>query len=209
MSTTSLKIFCVLPLLILLTIGAFGEESYFPKGLPSDFELAWFGTDLKSLQEKSMYPPSDKTIESYRVLSLPSFHDRTCVRIERDGNKYRLTLKRLQGPGNAEALLLKQSTASEVLKEDKTKDISEGEWNKLLGLIEKSKFWSLKSHDDRIGLDGTTWVIEGARAGKYHMVERWSPKDGPIFELGNYIQKLAGTNFEMELDHQAELKKGP
>jgi hypothetical protein len=47
-------------------------------------------------------------------------------------------------------------------------------------------FWELVTHEDSVdsGPDGSQWIIEGTKDGKYHVVDRWSPKGGPIRTLG-------------------------
>ena len=38
--------------------------------------------------------------------------------------------------------------------------------------------------NDQEGTDGSQWVIEGVRAGRYHVVDRWTPSKGVVRELG-------------------------
>ena len=45
-------------------------------------------------------------------------------------------------------------------------------------------FWKLPSIQEDRGVDGAQWIIEGARNGTYHIVDRWSPEDGEIRALG-------------------------
>ena len=50
------------------------------------------------------------------------------------------------------------------------------------------EFWSLPSRlNDQPGPDGSQWVIEGVKAGKYHIVDSWMPQQGPVRELGLYL----------------------
>jgi hypothetical protein len=44
-----------------------------------------------------------------------------------------------------------------------------------LKLLEKSDFWNLLTEDQRRGVDGEEWLLEGAEPSKYHVVDRWSP----------------------------------
>lgn len=37
------------------------------------------------------------------------------------------------------------------------------------------------------GVDGAQWIIEGVRNKTYHVVDRWSPKDGSVRALGLFI----------------------
>lgn len=51
--------------------------------------------------------------------------------------------------------------------------------------IDTLDFWHLANPvNDQTGSDGSQWVIEGIKGGQYHVVDRWSPKNGPVRELG-------------------------
>ena len=39
-------------------------------------------------------------------------------------------------------------------------------------------------HSDTAGCDGSQWIIEGIKKGKYHVVDRWSPAKGAVHDLG-------------------------
>jgi hypothetical protein len=49
--------------------------------------------------------------------------------------------------------------------------------------IPKIGCWEIR---DR-GVDGAQWIIEGVRNKTYHVVDRWSPKDGSVRALGLFI----------------------
>jgi hypothetical protein len=54
-----------------------------------------------------------------------------------------------------------------------------------LGKIQENKFWDLATRDkSRMGLDGAQWTLEGVKNGDYHIVDRWSPNDGPVRVIG-------------------------
>ena len=36
------------------------------------------------------------------------------------------------------------------------------------------------------GVDGAQWLVEGIKDGRYHLVDRWSPTDGPVRQSGPY-----------------------
>ena len=44
------------------------------------------------------------------------------------------------------------------------------------GLFEAVGFWNKQTRDTRIGADGTQWVLEVLRDGRYHVVDRWTPE---------------------------------
>ena len=45
-------------------------------------------------------------------------------------------------------------------------------------------FWSIATtlKGDQTGTDGSEWIIEGVKDGKYHVVERWCANDTPPVE---------------------------
>ncbi len=49
-------------------------------------------------------------------------------------------------------------------------------------------FWNLPTlqpSDGTVGLDGAQWIIEGAKDGRYHVIDRWSPdRDNPAHIIG-------------------------
>jgi hypothetical protein len=64
-----------------------------------------------------------------------------------------------------------------------------------------SQFWSIptREHPRTLGMDGETWIMEGANGSRYHAVSRWSPcgRGGPhdteaVCALGRtFIRDLA------------------
>ncbi len=44
--------------------------------------------------------------------------------------------------------------------------------------------WTLPARDPTCIADGVTWVLEAAKDGRYKLVDRQSPEEGPIRELG-------------------------
>ena len=72
--------------------------------------------------------------------------------------------------------------------------LSLDDWEELQRSLVISNFWSLDSADNRLGLDGADWLIEGRRGDEYHQVERWSPQ-GAIHNLGRLFFALAGPSF--------------
>jgi hypothetical protein len=57
--------------------------------------------------------------------------------------------------------------------------------------LEKADFWNMTPNELPRGLDGANWIIEGAKKGKYHIVDRWSPEDGPFREAALYLINLS------------------
>jgi hypothetical protein len=50
--------------------------------------------------------------------------------------------------------------------------------------VNELDFWEAPNPvNDQRGTDGSQWIIEGVKAGQYHVVDRWSPKDGVARQL--------------------------
>jgi hypothetical protein len=160
------------------------QSQYFPPGALGDlprsdqFLAEWYSKQLKALDEPSLWSLSKTRNEhSYRFLWLRTFHHPVAVRIDvnADGSS-RLTTKMASGTGGYNPGQLVQSDKSALTKE-------RTDW--FLGKIEESKFWELAPVDNsRTGMDGAEWIIEGVKNGNYHIVSRWSPRDGPLRAIG-------------------------
>jgi hypothetical protein len=61
----------------------------------------------------------------------------------------------------------------------------------MLELIEAMGFWQMPSEPtpptDRVFLDGAQWIFGASNHGVYHVIDRWSPQDGLLRELGLYL----------------------
>jgi hypothetical protein len=61
--------------------------------------------------------------------------------------------------------------------------VTRDETNWFLEQIDAQNFWKRKSIEGDRGVDGAQWIIEGVRSKTYHVVDRWSPKDGSVRAL--------------------------
>lgn len=88
------------------------------------------------------------------------------------------------------------------------KKVSTMEWRALKKTIYQNEYWTLPREINRHGLDGSGWTIEGRRpdaenCGKrgYHVVNRWSPKEGKFRRIGEKFieltEKLESTEFHL------------
>jgi hypothetical protein len=125
----------------------------------------------------------DREATIYRLLWVPSFHHPVCVRIERAGEGARLHAKVLDGKGGYDP---------GQLAIDRKLTLGVEQWNQLQRLLDKATYWGLPTRlaDDE-GCDGDQLIVEGVRAGKYHVVDRWDPD--PIYkELCRHMLGLTG-----------------
>jgi hypothetical protein len=168
---------------------------FFPKSsLGTDaredsFKSQWYSSHLRALNEPSLLELAKrKDVESYRFLWLRSFHHPVAVRLDvkGDGSSVLVT-KMSSGAGGYNPGRIITNTSRELTPQDTREFLSK---------IEAVGFWNAPNPvDDQRGTDGSQWIIEGVKVGKYHVVDRWSPANGPAYELGRFLTfKLAKLN---------------
>ena len=173
---------------VLLTFGSFSPvraQAYFPphsfeaKAAPDKFVAEWYTHQLKALQEGPLFPAAAHR-ETYRFLWLRTFDHPISVRLEvhEDGTGTLVT-KSASGAGGYAPGKLTEDTTSTLTREQVSTFV-----DKTVAL----HLWELPSYDaNRSGCDGSEWVIEAVKGGRYHIVGRWSPDEGPVFELGSAL----------------------
>lgn len=167
----------------LLAIPCYSQ--FFPKSsLDSrgdDFKAEWYSAQLKALNEPSLFALTKvNDAESYRFLWLRTFHHPVAIRLDRqvDGT-WTLTTKVGSGAGGYKP---------GQLVTDKSRKLTAQEIQAFLAKVQGDQFWSAPNPvNDQAGTDGSQWIIEGAKAGKYHVVDRWMPKNGPARDLGMFL----------------------
>jgi hypothetical protein len=65
------------------------------------------------------------------------------------------------------------------------------DWARLQDALVAASFWTLDPVEERFGLDGSDWLIEGRRKDIFRAVRRWSPRQA-LYELGQLFFELAG-----------------
>lgn len=160
------------------------QKTYFPKKAFGDdswddqFRTKWYSGELKALEEPSLLERAkNPALESYRFLWLRTFNHPVAVRLDMraDGIGV-LTTKVTSGTGGFRPGHLIENTSRPLTRE---------QTQAFLTRLQKISFWSLPSHvNDQTGTDGSRWIVEGVKEGKYHVADRWSPRDGPVRELG-------------------------
>ena len=169
-----------------------GKSGYFPRETFSnkkwkesdDFHNDWYGKFLKVMDEKSLIESSSE-IEVYRFLWLRTFHHPIFVRVERDGKNIRLVSKELDGAGGYDS--------KKIIKTINT-TLDETQWCEFLSLLEKSQYWQMAVEQEESGVDGAQWIVEGAKNGRYHIVDRFMPKKDNYGQACIYLLKLSGVD---------------
>jgi hypothetical protein len=169
-----------------LLSGSVSAQRYFPDHAFStddsanQFKIDWYSKNLKALEEPSLWELSQESKQQvYRFLWLRTFHHPVAVRIEfqSDGSAS-VTVKVTDGAGGY---------APGNLVENRANQFSRIRVKWFLDRVDELKYWNLPTEEAKNGvidLDGAQWILEATRNGHYKIVDRWSPKDGPIRELG-------------------------
>lgn len=173
------------------------EESYFPPNTLAvdpycdEFKQSWYSKFLKAMSEPTFAQLGLESREVYRFLWLRTFHRPIAVRIGRCGDDCTLLAKELDGAGGYEP-----GTISKEI----SRPITLKEWDKFLSLLRNTDYWELSNKDDALAIDGAFWILEGKRNGKYHVVNRHSPRtDGPdsaFREVCLYLLALTGIEID-------------
>jgi len=150
-------------------LGAMTLESYFPASFPQHWHR-WYAKHLSAMKEPSLLAQRENTgIESYRFLWLRTFHNPISIRVENRNSGGKLWITRLSVKGGYDP--------GSVLAQ-KTIEITATQWEDITNTISSAGFWDMPSEDDnRSSADGAQWILEGLKQGRYHVVDRWSPKE--------------------------------
>jgi len=117
---------------------------------------------------------------TYRFIWLRSFDAPMIVRIEKSRiDTYRLTAIRLSGRGGYD----KGEIAERV---DRT--LTKEEVDRLVPVLERAG--NRPETHCRLGLDGAGWMFEEQVGSAYSFRRAWTPKDGPVREVGDAMLAL-------------------
>lgn len=160
--------------------GQFRGYPSFPPPRATDraaLDRDWYSSNLFAMQEAPLFCGASTDSETYRFTWLRTFNEPVAVRVYQRGGAYLLEAVILDGksgfePGNIKARIAKV--------------ISPVEWRRVIGELDRVRFWQMRTTTDHlIGIDGTQWIMEGRRAGRYHAATRW----------GGYALERAGILF--------------
>ena len=209
-----------IPIILLCSCAVFAEDAlpqYFPISTNRSIENAidpfcsqWYGGHLIRMQEPSLLAATNRTdLAVYRFTYLPTWGRPLAVRAVVTTNQVYVRTVRLTGDGGYAPGDIGQ-TVERVLTNGLPKDVSQ--------LIDKT-IWNEnfqpKSHR---GCDGSEWIVEGVKSGKYRLITMWTPdaysKDpqGKLFvTLSEALAELSGDKMsKVMLDcHSLDLKTDP
>jgi hypothetical protein len=157
--------------LMCATVPAVADDSYFPiktkasgEGV-TEFQSKWYGQALERMNEPRLAEfAKDVNADVYRITILPTWGNSIAVRVQRHGESYSLSARRLDGQAGYD---------SGKLVESKDTALGANDSKTLAVLIQNLNFSQMSSEDGVRGTDGDEWIIEGVSQGKYHVAVRW------------------------------------
>ncbi len=164
---------------------------FFPVGVFGGWDggrtAGYFAWYLRSMAEKPMpecVGPEHPQV--YRALVLPPYGSRLLVRLSMTaGGSAELTAKVGQSDCHPEVLIV-----------DKTMEVSKADVESFLKHLNDATFWSMPTekpfdlHHTVMG--GVVWLIEGAKAGEYHVVYRPESELGPLKDSAVFLTVRLG-----------------
>ncbi|MEL7530299.1 MAG: hypothetical protein AAFN10_03280 [Bacteroidota bacterium] len=136
---------------------------------------------------------SESEGEAYRFLYLAPFGKyKKIYRLEALGSAKVLTIKTFSATYDS----LGERTESE---EKSTRNLSLKEWSSFQNVLSENCFWHMPVFDERRGLDGSNWLLEGfeptpnrCQRRDYHFVYRWAPNTSSqaFLEICDEFKKL-------------------
>lgn len=175
---------------------AYRLRNYFPHGVfdpddarRDDFVRRWYSGQLLALEEPALHMqhlPENTSI--YRFVWLRSFDEPVSVRLQVDATgRGTATLHVADGAGGYRPGVTVKARQRTVTPRDV---------RAFLDLLQKADYWTQPSREPPtpgiVHVDGAQWIIEANKAGRYHIVERWSPSDGPFRDAAALLLRIVG-----------------
>jgi hypothetical protein len=165
----------------------FPDDAFSDERVKRDSPAYGYSLHLSFMEEPSLFKLAEiKDCEAYRFLWLRSFHAPFSFRlhVRQDGTGFLFV--KSTNRGGFEQLVLSKATN---LDQDQVQHFTTA--------LEDLQFWILQtSEQSHPGLDGAQWIFEGVKAGNYHVMNRWSPKDGQFRQLMQDLVALSGITVE-------------
>ena len=184
----NLKPLLTCALMLFFALSSAAQTQYFPgRAFCESQETGtcerWYAKHLRAMREPSLWELSkDTSKQSYRFLWLRTFHHPVSARLEvaEDGTAH-LFVKVLSGQGGYEP-------GHAILNRDIK--VPKDAVDHFLDLLRKADFWNLPTEQQEsnvVNLDGAQWIMEGVLGGRYHVVDRWSPDEGPFRKAALFL----------------------
>jgi len=155
-----------------------------------DYIVRCYSDELVKLHEPSLFESAkDNQNETYRFTYLRAFNEPIAIRM-------------VVQPDGLASLHVKRAPRKNGKKilpaVDQTITLSKEEVDSVLARVSQSNFWTLSPQREQAGLDGSAWIVEGVKDGKYHLIVRWSPRKGDFRKIGLLFLKKSKLNLSDE-----------
>jgi len=160
-----------------------------PLPIVSGIEADWYPRQWEAAKEPSLYWLSEQEPApefAFRFSYVPSFTPSIFIRVHKVGGDYRLTAKKMSGTGGYDPGAISRS------KEIRLSVQQVGKLERLLS----NGFFNQPPITCDSGFDGSRWILEMVSENEYKMVNRWSPAEGSVRVLGEYLVSLSGWKFD-------------
>jgi hypothetical protein len=137
------------------------------------------------MNEHPLFPIGTAQFLTFRFLSLRSFGKPKMIRVERTEGRWSLHAKMLDGSAG-------EGGRGQIIRSIH-RQLGWWQCRRLEARMAKFPFWDLPCQDNTRGLDGSTLVLEGADAKRYHIIHRWKCDDRKINSFCGYLCWLRGT----------------
>lgn len=179
-----------------------GPDREYDRPVMDPHQSGWYSRHLRAAREPKLGTAAPRhavaDIGVVRFTWLRSFDHPVMIRVEAEADqRLRLTAKELTGAGGYEAGRIGRRFQRLLTAQ---------EAEQLADLLRRTRVLSLppsencppvmENGDILVRGDGAQWVIEAHGPGGYRYVDRWSPEDGPVRELGLHLLGLTGWTID-------------
>jgi|GEM_PF-630901 len=171
------------------------------------FKLEWYSKVLRLMKEPLLYNYYLGR-EVYRFTWLRSFHPPVSISLIKNGKQIIICTKTLQSNPvfgiqiDLQGKVIKDERYKNIpLKLNTTKTVNIKQWQTFNQLLQKYNFWYMPSTQNRLGIDGSEWILESHQPDGYYFVNRWSPnrkREESFRELCEYLVNLSDAAKELE-----------
>ncbi|HYC74108.1 hypothetical protein [Brevundimonas sp.] len=186
-----------------LLAGKLGQDgtAYFPQALHDatvacalgfreaevmdEHRAGWYGRHLRAAGESPIF---DGSRPALRFTWLRSFHAPVVIRLNptTDGGVL-MTATELSGKGGYDPGGVTRRIERRLSAEESAA---------VARVLETTGALAQRPRDCDLGLDGAQWILESAGPEGYRFVDRWSPREGPVRELGLHLIGLTGWTYD-------------
>jgi hypothetical protein len=147
-------------------VDAPGCAAYFPSPPIDSFRATWFCEQLRAMGESPLLEVTPAGSRSFRLTVLPTWGNAVTVRLMVSGKTGRVEGRRLQNQAGY---------GVGPLAEVATSELRAAELRALAGTFERQNVSGMAPVEEIDGADGDEWILEFVEAGRWHVIEQWTP----------------------------------